>query len=125
MLSKHYNFANMAVKKVENRITFMHDSNQEIAHNSCGPKYCHYFVNGSLYKCFLTAISNEIIDQFTIENRAVSILKKYKPCSPWDSQDNIEKYVTNLKFSIEQCKLCPEKTNIKPIWPLNLKKINF
>lgn len=119
-LSKMYNFATMATKTVVNKRTYMHNSDPTLAHNNCGARYCHYFVRGNLYKCFLTAVSDDLIDQFDVEERAVEILKKYKSCGPWDN--NITEFMEEMRHPIEQCKLCPEKSNIRPIWPLELKK---
>jgi hypothetical protein len=122
-LSKMYNFASMATKSVSNKITYMHNSDPKLAHENCGARYCHYFVRGNLYKCFLTAVSDDLIDQFVVEPRAVEMLKNYKSCSPWD--DNISQFMEDMRHPIEQCRLCPEKSNIRPIWPLAIKKIDI
>ncbi len=122
-ISKSYIFAKMATKSVTNRITYMHSSDPILAHDYCGPRFCHYFVRGNLYKCFLTAVSDDLIEQFDVENRAVDLLKKYKACSPWD--DNIPQFMESLRNPIPQCSLCPEKSNIRPIWPLSPKKTDI
>lgn len=125
MLSKHFTFSNAALRKIQNGKIYMHDSDPIIAHENCGPKYCHYFVRGNLYKCYLTAIHDDLIDQFNLEERAAKILKNYQSCNPWMPDIEMKKFFNGIMHPIEQCKLCPESSSIKPIWPLKLKKENL
>jgi len=125
-ITKSYIFSNVAERVVKNNITYMYNNSDIVrAHNNCGPKFCHYFVKGKLYKCYLTAVAEDLMSQFSIDEKAAEVLKKYKACSPYESLETIDKFVENLAHPIEQCSLCPEKTNNKPIWPLALKKENY
>lgn len=119
-----YNFRKTSQKFIKNGTTYMHDSDIEKAHDLCinNLGQCYTFSKGKLYKCHLTAISNDLINQFRIEDRAVTLLKSYKSCSPWDQDHEIEFFIKNLSKAIPQCNLCPEKETVFPIWPMNNKK---
>jgi sulfatase maturation enzyme AslB (radical SAM superfamily) len=119
-ISKLYNFASISTKYIKDSVTYMHNSDPFDAHKNCGAKYCHYFVRGNLYKCFLTAIGQDLISQFKIEDRAIEILNNYKSSSPWDT--NHDDFFESLQNAIPQCTLCPSKPNLRPIWPLSVKK---
>lgn len=121
-ISKAYNFSTMSIKEIRNGITYMHDSDPEKSHKVCGCNFCHYFVRGKLYKCYLTAITDDLTDQFNIEDRAERLLKKYEPCGPYDDDSKIESFVDKILDPIPQCRLCTDKPNVKPIWPLAKKK---
>lgn len=119
-----YNFRKTSRRTIKNGVIYMHDSNIEKAHDLCigGQGQCYTFFKGNLYKCYLTAISNDLMSQFKLEDRAVDLLSKYQPCSPWNNNDQIDIFLKNLDKAIPQCTLCPEKETIFPIWPTNKKK---
>ena len=116
-----YNFYTAATKVIRDGVTYMHDSDPAKAHEVCGDE-CNYLLDGRLYRCALTAISKDLIDQFKIEQRAADLLKEYKNCSPWDTEEDIAKFIDDLHNPCPQCRLCPEKHVIKSIWPLSPKK---
>jgi hypothetical protein len=39
--------------------------------------------------------------------------------------EDLEKFFEEIQHPIEQCKSCPEKSNLRPIWPLSIKKENI
>ncbi len=118
-----WDMSSMSTAKIVGSTTYMHNSDPEIAHSNCSANKCHYFVNGKLYKCFLTAIGQEFTTQFDVEPRAKDLLTNYTACSPWDSEADITKFFEVLDKPIPQCTLCPEKRISVPIWPLEkLKK---
>jgi organic radical activating enzyme len=124
-LVKYYNFFNSAATEIKNRVTYFHNSDPERAHNVCPAFNCHYFVRGDLYKCFLTAVGNDLNQQFLLEDSAKNLLENYRACSPWDSDEKIEQFMGNIEKYIPQCKLCPEKLKLEPIWPLEKVKIKI
>lgn len=83
---------------------------------------CRWFVAGKLFKCQLTAITEDLIKQFTIEEEAVELLKKYKPASPYQSKEKIDNFIKNLDKPLDQCTLCPVSQILFPIYPLSTKK---
>lgn len=124
-ISNQWNFSTNSTTKIVDGITYMHDSQPTIAHKNCAAKYCHYFVKGKLYKCFLTAIANELTDQFKIEDTAKELLLSYQACSADDSPEHIQSFTNNLTAAISQCSLCPETRVSKPIWPLMPSKASL
>lgn len=123
-ISNQWTFSTNATTKTANGITHMHDSQPTVAHKNCAAKYCHYFVKGKLYKCYLTAIATELVQQFKIEDSARNLLLEYRACSVEDSPEHIREFTTNLTQAISQCSLCPEIRASQPIWPLMPKKIS-
>lgn len=124
-ISEAYNFSTMSVKSIKDGVTYMHDSDPVKAHSVCGCNFCHYFVRGKLYKCYLTAITQDLTNQFNIEDRAEQLLKEYDPCGPYDDPSKIETFVNKILEPIPQCRLCTDKPNIRPIWPLAKKKTDY
>lgn len=121
----YYNFFNSATTEIKNRTTYFHNSDPEIAHKNCSAYNCHYFVRGDLYKCFLTAIGQDLSQQFLVEETAQKLLKDYKFCSPWDTDENVNQFMNNLDKVIPQCSLCPENLKLQPIWPLQKVKLKL
>jgi organic radical activating enzyme len=122
-IDKRYVFSKKSLQSIKNNIIYMHNSDPAKSHGECG--YCYTFMRGKLFKCFLTAVSEDLCNQFNIEPRAEELLRKYKPCSPFDTNDEIASWISSLKRPIEQCKLCTETRTIKQIWPLAKSKINL
>ena len=115
-ISKQWNFSKNSTKKIENGIIVMHENDPETAHKNCAAKYCNYFVKGKLYKCYLTGVSTELVQQFNIDSKSKELLLKYKAYSPGDD-------VSNINSHIPQCSLCSDKTESYPIWPLATTKV--
>ena len=121
-----YYFLKNSTKYIKQGKIYMHRSDVEKAHHLCqhydNMPPCRWFVAGHLFKCHLTAISNDLINQFTIEEDAVELLKKYKPASAYESSEYLEKFFQDLDKPLAQCTLCPEKSTLFPIYPLSSKK---
>jgi organic radical activating enzyme len=124
-ISKYWNFGNTATKEIKDGVTFMHNSDPEIAHQNCGAKHCHYFVEGKLYKCYLTGISNGLLSQFKVDKNSALLLKNSDFCSAVDPIEKIEKFINNIRKCIPQCSLCPENRGVFPIWPLATSKVKI
>jgi len=122
-IQKRYIFGKNSLSEIKNRMIYMHNSDPVKAHSDCG--LCHTFVNGHLYKCFLTAIGKDLASQFSINNDCSKLLTSYKPCSPFDSNNDIISFLKNIRNPIPQCKLCPEEHITTKIWPLAIKKIDI
>lgn len=125
-LYQAYTFQQSSQKKVVDGVIYMHNSNVYKSHELCVSNlgHCHSFVKGNLYKCYLTGISQDLVSQFEIEDRAKNLLKSYQPCSPWNSNSAITDFLKVIQHPIPQCTLCPERKTIFPIWPLFKKKLN-
>ena len=122
-LDKKYVFAKKSLHSLKNNIIYMHNSDPYKSHGDCG--YCYTFMEGRLYKCFVTAVGKSLCNQFEVEPSAKELLLKYKSCSPFDNEHYIREYIQNLPNPIEQCRLCTETKTIKQIWPLSKSKINL
>jgi organic radical activating enzyme len=122
-LDKKYVFSKKSLRSLKNNIIYMHDSDPSKSHGECG--YCYTFMEGRLYKCFLTAVSKPLCNQFEVEPRAKELLLKYKSCSPFDQEHIIKEWIENLPNPIEQCRLCTETNTVKQIWPLSKLKTNL
>jgi organic radical activating enzyme len=120
-----YYFYKSSNKFTRHGTVFMHRSDPEKAHAKCisgSTNPCRFFVRGLLFKCPLTAISQDLIDQFSIEDEAATLLKEYKAASPYDSKDKLDSFFNTIFDPIKQCTLCPEKDIRFPIYPLSSKK---
>lgn len=94
--------------KVENGTVYLGmNGDQEASHNNCPFNDVYTFQDGLLYKCPLTVNYPEAKKQGIIfEPEAVELLDQYKPCSPYDSEEEIKEFFKNLDKSIPQCTLC-------------------
>lgn len=115
-LERKYVFTAMSLKEIKNQTIYMHHSDPTLSHGDCGT--CHTFIRGCIYKCFHTAIAPDLCQQFTVDSQAREILLSYKPCSPYDTDDEIAAFINKITEPIEQCRTCPESRPVKPIWPL-------
>ncbi len=115
-----YVFAKNSIKDIKNRLIYMHNSDPVKAHGRCG--LCHYFVKGNLFKCYLTSIGQELVDQLPVEESARDLLTSYRSCSPYDDDQFLYQFLDTIEMPISQCSLCPETPSMKPIWPLLKKK---
>ena len=122
-----YVFHKNSQRYIRHGITYMHRSNPEKAHDLCIGKlgHCHFFVKGSLYKCYLTAVSQDLVSQFAIDDESHSLLKSYTAASAFDSYENIDLFLQTVRNPIKQCTLCPDYHSDVPIWPLSKKKLKL
>lgn len=120
-----YYFYNNSTKEIKDGVIHMHRNDIEKAHTLCMSEevnQCHFFVNGNLYKCFLTGISQELIKQFQIESYAQELLNSYRPASSFDSVEFLNDFFKNIEKPIKQCTLCPQDDTKIKIIPLKEKK---
>ncbi len=119
-----YVFHKNSQRYIRNGITYMHRSNPEKAHELCIGKlgHCHFFVKGLLYKCYLTAVSQDLINQFSIDDDSQKLLESYTAASSFDSQESLEIFFQNIRNPLKQCTLCPDYLSDVPIWPMPKKK---
>lgn len=117
-LSQVYEFATNSTKTIHNGMIHMHASDSVISHKNCKARLCHYIVRGNLFKCFLTGVHFDLIHQFNIDEASKKLLNASESCSPFDSQQKIEKFIGALADLVPQCRLCPENRINKKLWPL-------
>lgn len=84
-------------------------------------------IDGLFYKCPLVASASQAIKQFTFDKKAENLIKKYKPCSLFDTEKEIEGFFNNLENPITQCSLCDYSTDrfklsVK-LYPLDRQKL--
>ena len=115
-----YVFAKNSISEIKNRLIYMHNSDPVKAHGRCG--LCHYFVRGTLFKCYLTSVGQDLVEQLPVEESAKTLLTSYRSCSPYDDDQFIRGFLDTIEMPISQCSLCPEAVSVKPIWPLMKKK---
>lgn len=120
-----FHFIKNSTSYVSDGVIHMHRNNVDLAHKLCisaASDQCHFFVRGDLYKCFLTAISQDLIKQFKIEQFAQDLLNSYVPATPTDSKETLDAFFQNIEQPIKQCTLCPEREIKIQIFPLKVKK---
>jgi organic radical activating enzyme len=124
-LETAFHFIKNSTNYISDSIIHMHRNNIDKAHQLCisaATDQCHFFVRGDLYKCFLTAISQDLIKQFKIEQFAQDLLNSYTPATPTDDETTLNLFFQNIEKPIKQCTLCPEREIKIQIFPLKVKK---
>lgn len=119
-----YVFHLNSADRVEQGITFFRRSDIVSAHESC-IRNCLpsiIFLRGKMYKCYLTAISQDLTTQFQFEEEGSALLNSYVPAQVEYTDEQLTAFFEELKNPIAQCKLCAERDTMKPIWPLPKKK---
>ena len=121
-MEQAYEFMPSSIDRIENSVIYMRRSDKEVAHSNCYINQCNYIINGRLYKCKTTAMSDILHRNFAVNDECQEILSASKSVLPTDP-DVIE-FLQSLDKSIEQCRLCPETpvNNMIKIYPLNPKK---
>ncbi len=95
-------------KEVKDGVMYLSDSDPVKSHENCiWAQNCFTIQKGLLYKCPLVTNYAEAKTQVKYEQRATDLLEKYKACSPFDQQTQIEKFINDLPKVIPQCSLCP------------------
>lgn len=102
-----WKFLPSSVKDISSGMITFYDSDPVEAHNSCLWKNCHYFVQGNLYKCVVTATTGLLSQQFSINNRHSEIIANTKYADPFDNLDNVLNFIDGIEHHCEQCALCP------------------
>lgn len=120
IMEQAYEFMPSSIRHI-GPVIFMHRSDPVKAHDNCTSKKCHYMVNGRLYKCKTTAMSDILHRQYAVNDECQDILNRSASVG---CDDNVNDFIDQLSNFIEQCTLCPEaptESMIK-IYPLNPKK---
>lgn len=94
--------------KVENGTVYLGmGGDQEESHKNCPFNNVYTFQDGLVYKCPLTVNYPDAKKQgIKFEPEAVELLDQYRPCSPYDSEEEIKEFFDNIDKSIPQCSLC-------------------
>lgn len=97
----------------------LHESDIKKAHDTCGMKSCHQFVNGKLYKCSVPPMLNEFIKQFPLKVSEFdrSIIERPGGLTVDEFISDAVAGIQYLQGSIAHCKFCPEKYEYIDIAP--------
>jgi len=127
LLESTYYFKKSAIDFIKDKTWFMHDSNINDAYEICleGSAPCNLFHKGYLYQCQLTALKDDLFLQFSIEPRAVDLLKKYRAGDPFSPKNELKEFFRKHNKPIPQCTLCPGCDQTHPIYPMAKKKEVF
>lgn len=91
----------------------LHNSNPDEALEQCYSRRCHHFVKGKLYKCPVTAVLPDFVEQFKVDmsDEDYELMHSYKPLTLESSESQQAEFIDNLKNEkvIPQCKFCPSK----------------
>ena len=118
-LAQHWQFHSAALRSLSQAGLEFHHSDANVAHGNCPVRQCHYFVDGIMYKCPLTAAAAAgIPQQFNMATEARQLLDKVQGCDPLTAT-SLSSWFHGLDRTIPQCSLCPEYPQQRqPIWPL-------
>ncbi len=116
-LYKRLDFYRSAVQSGPDGKLRLHQSDPDRAHAACGMKNSHHFIRGKLYKCGVSALLPEFMDQFELDisDHDKSLARSYRPLGVDDSDDVKESFFKNLKNPIPQCRFCAEKYQVQRI----------
>lgn len=101
----------------------LHQSDPEVAHETCHMKTCHHFIRGELFKCGVVALLPEFDQQhkFDLDVQDRHLLTNYKPLRLDDSQEDKIAFLENIKKPIAACRFCPEVYIGDQIWAIQKK----
>lgn len=127
LLEETYHFKKSAIDYIKDKTWYMHHSDINDAYKICleGDPPCNFFHKGYLYQCQLTALKDDLFLQFSIEPRAVDLLKKYRAGDPFAPRHELKEFFRKHNKPIAQCTLCPGCDQTHPIYPMPKKKIKF
>ena len=104
-------FNSVAVKNNNNKNLSLYNSDPKQAHDVCFSKRCHTFYKGIFYKCPVTALLGEFIDQHTFElsNSDRHLINNPDRLDCNASIEQIQEFWENIEYGEEvaQCKFCP------------------
>lgn len=123
-VGQHWLFGPSAIRGLSPQGLTFWDSDPETAHSQCPGRLCHYFVDGVMYKCPVTAVGSMLAQQLAVRDDQRQLLMSSQGCDPLIEND-LDQWFGNLATSVPQCRLCPETWDItdrQPIWPLESKK---
>jgi len=119
-----WEFVNNSLEIIKNGVLYFHNSDPNIAHNACLWKDCHYFVNGNLYKCVVTATAGLLGQQFSIYEKHQQIISTIEFANPFDDIEKVINFIDKIEMVCPQCTLCPEKVNFKE-FNVQIKKLEL
>jgi len=127
VLETTYYFIKNAIDHIQDKTWYLHHSNINDAYQLCigEDEPCNFFHKGKLYQCHLTALKDDLFLQFSIEPRAVDLLKQYRAGDPFSTKQELDAFFANHNRPIPQCTLCPGCDDTHPIFPMATKKIKF
>lgn len=121
-LGQHWLFGPSAVRRVTDQGLEFYRSDAATAHRNCPARLCHYFVDGIMYKCPVTATAAMLTEQFGMPDDQRSLLEKSRGLDPLTAP-SLTRWFGTLDQPVAQCSLCPEYwPEREPIWPLAEKK---
>jgi organic radical activating enzyme len=87
----------------------LHNSDPQLAFNSCDMKHDPTIFNGKLYKCPSMALLPEFDQQFNLQldQRRRELLYSFNPLSADCSEQELQQFITNKNTPIAQCEFCP------------------
>jgi organic radical activating enzyme len=114
---EQWNFFEWSLKEIKDGIMYMHQNDPAEAHAACKCYDCHYIVDGIMYQCVLTGISNMLVKQLPLDDHSKDLLSKTKGLDPF-----VDDFIPMLS-PCPQCSLCSVNTHdFIPIWPVSVKK---
>ena len=103
-------------------------SDADLAAEVCRCKFSHHFFQGRLYKCGITAILPEFMQQFPVKisDQKRSLLSSYRAAEVSWSEQDLQTFLHDLSSgqAISQCALCPESFQSEP-FAAGTKKIKI
>lgn len=105
------------IKQPEKNNFRLHNSDPIKAHNTCDGKYCHHFIQGKLNKCGQSFLFAEFDKQFELDlsQEDRNLIYSYNPATVDMTENELQKFIDNIKNPIDQCKFCPEHYVFKEI----------
>lgn len=114
------------VKRIKDGTLYLDDGDAEESHKNCiYSTNCYTLQKGLFYKCPLVTNYAELKTQVRYEERAIPLIEKFKPCSPYSNKEEIESFFEKLDKPIDACKLCAfekKKDPLKPNRPVTFDK---
>ena len=121
-LGQHWNFIASAVRRRTSQGLEFYDSDPATAHSQCLASDCHYFVDGRMHKCLITAVGPMLGQTFQMPEHQRSLLTQDRGIDPLTAV-SLSRWFATLDQPIPQCRLCPEYVgDRRKIWPLAQKK---
>ena len=104
-------FFTAPLKYTNNDKFITYNSDPVAAHQVCISKYCAEMVDGKLHKCHHVALLPKFLKQYQVDigEQDKDLLMSYQPLESTASDGEIQKFLSEIRNPIPQCKLCPDK----------------